>query len=171
MALIRVMIRATDYRKWLRLNTNASDLMKDPFGYDGQPISVYSVASEIDEAKATAAHYLTMVPPRLSLEILSVLRIEPRDLEGLEMVVSETEGATGIVHVDNMHRDLIGNGDAFRNLTERLMDAVRHGEDRLRVVGPIQIKHQIEEFIRLTHTDVSDHARDRCQMLLERSGE
>lgn len=90
--------------------------MKDPFGYDGQPISVYSVVSEIDEAKATAAHYLTMVPPRLSLEILSVLRIEPRDLEGLEMVVDE------------------------------------------------------EEFIRLAHTDVSDHARNRCQMLLDRSG-
>lgn len=170
MALIRVMIRATDYRKWLRLNATPADLMKDPFGYDGQRISVYNVTAGVEEAEAVAAHYLTMVPSRLSLEIVSALRIEAQDLEDVEMVVDKTEGDTGITRVDTAHRDLIGDRDAFEALTQRIHAAIRRGEDRLRVVGPIQIKHQIEAFLGRNSDGVNDRGRDRGRMLLERSG-
>jgi hypothetical protein len=106
MALIRVMVGENDHRKWARENSTAPELMKHIFGTDGLPISVYSVNAGIEEAKAVAAHYLTLA--RQSFKSVSALRIEPQDLAGLEIAVRETPGDTGIAEVDAKHRELMG---------------------------------------------------------------
>jgi hypothetical protein len=94
MALIRVMVGESDHRKWTRENSTAPELMRHIFGTDGLPISVYSVTAGIEEAKAIAAHDLTLA--RQSFKNVSALRIELQDLVSLEIAVRETPGDTGI---------------------------------------------------------------------------
>jgi hypothetical protein len=60
MALIRVLASRSNYRKWLEKNLAPAERMQDAFGFDNKPVSVYSVTVGIDEAKAIAAHYLTL---------------------------------------------------------------------------------------------------------------
>jgi hypothetical protein len=55
--LIRVMSNRNDHTKWLRPEQPVADLMKNPFGYAGEPISVYSIVVGSEEARASAAHY------------------------------------------------------------------------------------------------------------------
>jgi hypothetical protein len=117
MALIRVIVGESDHRKWIREDSTASQLMKHFFGADGSPISVYSVTSGIEETKAVAAHYLTLA--RQYFGIVSALRIELKDLNGLEIVIEATPGDTGIADVDGKHRDLAGDKVKFEAMTRR----------------------------------------------------
>jgi hypothetical protein len=164
MELIRVMVGESDHRKWTRENSTAPELMKHIFGTDDLPISVYSVNAGIEEAKTVAAHYLTLA--RQSFKSVSALRIEPQDLAGLQIAVRETPGDTGIAEVDAKHRELMGDQEVFAGLTQRLHDAIRHGEDRVRMVGEIQLKHQVQEFLTLSGDAVNDRARRYCRKLL-----
>ena len=138
MALIRVMVGESDHRKWMRPNSTALELMRHIFGTDGLRISVYSVTPGIEEARAIAAHYLTLA--RQSFKTVSALRIEPHDLGGLAIMTRETVGDTGISDVDTAHRELVGSNEEVLNLTQRLLDAIRRGEDRVRIVGELQLK-------------------------------
>jgi hypothetical protein len=164
MALIRVMVGASDHRKWFREDWPASRLMAHFFGVDGSPVSVYEVTPGIEETKAVAGHYLTLA--RQHIEIVSALRIEPEDFDGLEMVIEGTPGDTGIGGVDVIHRDLIGDRVKFETMTQRLLDAIRRGEDRVRIVGELQLKHQLQEFLRLGNDGMNDRARRACRKLL-----
>ncbi len=56
MVLIRVMSNRNDHTKWLRPEQSVTDLMKNPFGYAGEPISVYEVVVGSQETRAIAAH-------------------------------------------------------------------------------------------------------------------
>jgi hypothetical protein len=138
--------------------------MRHIFGTDGLSISVYSVTAGIEEAKAIAAHYLTLA--RQSFKNVSALRIELQDLVSLEIAVRETPGDTGIAEIDAKHREVIGGQEGFASLTQRLLDAIRRGEDRVRIVGEIQLKHQVQEFLRLGSDAVTDRARRYCRKLL-----
>jgi hypothetical protein len=164
MALIRVMVGASDHRKWFREDSTAGQLMKHFFGADSSPISVYSVTPGIEETKAVTAHYLTLA--RQYLGIVSALRIEPEDLSGLEIVIEATPGDTGIADVDVKHRDLIGDKVKFEAMTQRLLDVIRRGEDRVRIVGELQLKHQVQEFLTLGNDGMDDRARRACRKLL-----
>jgi hypothetical protein len=174
MALIRVVPRSNLHNSWLTEKLSSpQELMKDPFGYDGMPVSVFNVTIGVEETKAVAAHYLTMFPARPRPQTVWILRIESHDLLGLDIEVRETVGETGIADIDANHRDLIGDKGKFEVLTQRLHDAIRCGEDRLRVVGPIQIMYQIQKFVALTGEAIRDDTKSRCQRLLsdpERSG-
>lgn len=164
MAFIRVMADSADHRKWLRGDWTAGQLMKRFFGVDGSPISVYEVTFGIEETIAVAAHYLTL--NRKDFDPVSALRIEGDDLNGLGIAVDETPGDTGIADIDVKHRDLIGDLIKFETMTQRLSDAIRRGEDRVRVVGELQLKHQVQEFLRLGRDSVNARARRSCRKLL-----
>jgi hypothetical protein len=164
MALIRVMVGESDHRKWMRDNASAPELMRHIFGTDGLPISVYSVTAGIEEARAITAHYLTLA--RQSFKTVSALRIEPQDLDGLAIIIQETAGDTGIVEVDAAHRELIGGNEEVVDLTQRLLNAIRCGEDRVRIVGELQLKHQVQEFLTLGMDVVNNRARRYCRKLL-----
>jgi hypothetical protein len=168
MAMIRVMVGESDHRKWTRESSTAPELMKHIFGTDALPISVYRVNAGIEEAKAVAAHYLTLA--RQSFKSVSALRIELQDLTGLEIAVRETPGDTGIAEIDAKHCELMGGQEGFAGLTQRLLVAIRRGEDRVRIVGEIQLKHQVQEFLTLSDDVVNDRARRYCRKLLGCSG-
>ena len=163
MVLIRVMSNRNDHTKWLGPEQPVADLMKNPFGYAGEPISVYSVVVGSQETRAIAAHYLTL--NRSSYDTVWALRIERQDLDHIGMTIQETPGNTGVSDIDVQHRDLIGGQREFELLTEHLYGRIRHGEDRLRVVGPIQLKHQIQDFLNAESGILSEEARTRCLRL------
>ncbi len=163
MVLIRVMSNRNDHTKWLRPEQPVADLMKNPFGYAGEPISVYRVGVGSEETRAIAAHYLTL--NRSSYDTVWALRIELQDLDHIGMSIQETPGNTGVSDIDAQHRDLIGGQGKFELLTEHLYDRIRHGEDRLRVVGHIQLKHQIQDFLNAESSILSEEARTRCLRL------
>ncbi len=73
LVLIRAMSNRNDHTKWLRPAQPIADLMKNPFGYAGEPISVYRVAVGSEETRAIAAHYLTL--NRSSYDTVWALRI------------------------------------------------------------------------------------------------
>jgi hypothetical protein len=168
MAMIRVMVGESDHRKWTRESSTAPELMRHIFGTDALPISVYRVTAGIEEAKAVAAHYLTLA--RHSFKSVSALRIELQDLRGLEITVRESLGDTGIAEIDAKHCELLGDQEGFAGLTQRLLIAIRHGEDRVRIVGEIQLRHQAQEFLTLSDDAVNDRARRYCRKLLGCSG-
>lgn len=168
MAMIRVMVGESDHRRWTRDNLIASELMRHIFGTDALTISVYRVNAGIEEAKAVAAHYLTLA--RQSFKSVSALRIELQDLTGLEIAVREAPGDTGIAEIDARHCELLGGQEGFAGLTQRLLVAIRRGEDRVRIVGEIQLKHQVQEFLTLSGEAVNDRARRHCRKLLGCSG-
>jgi len=163
MVLIRVMSNRNDHTKWLRPEQPVTDLMRNPFGYAGEPISVYSVVVGSQETRAIAAHYLTL--NRSSYDTVWALRIELQDLEHIGMSIQETPGSTGVSDIDSKHRDLIGNQRMFELLTEHLYDRIRHGEDRLRVVGHTQLQHQIQDFLHAESSVLSEDAHTRCLRL------
>ena len=163
MVLIRVMSNRNDHTKWLRPEQPVTDLMRNPFGYAGEPISVYSVVVGSQETRAIAAHYLTL--NRSSYDTVWALRIELQDLEHIGMSIQETPGSTGVSDIDSKHRDLIGNQRMFELLTEHLYDRIRHGEDRLRVVGHTQLQHQIQDFLHAESGVLSEDAHTRCLRL------
>jgi hypothetical protein len=169
MALIRVMASDSDHRKWLRENANAAELMKHFLGSDGSPISVYRVGVDIEETKAVAAHYLTF-RDRQSIKMVSALRIEPRDYEDMGIPVQGTPGNTGVAAIDAAHRDLIGDQGKFETMTQHLLNVIRRGEDRIRMVWELQLKYQVQEFLMLSSDDVSDRAKMACRKLLGCSG-
>ena len=163
MVLIRVMSNRNDHTKWLRPGQPVADLMKNPFGYAGEPISVYSIVVGSEEARASAAHYLTL--NRSSYDTVWALRIERQDLAHIGIRIQETPGNTGVADIDAQHRDLIGDQEMFELLTGHLYDRIRHGEDRLRVVGHIQLKHQIQDFLNADSGILHEEARTRCLRL------
>src|SRR2546428_8590694 len=163
LVLIRVMSNRNDHTKWLRPDQPIADLMKNPFGYAGEPISVYRVAVGSEETRVIAAHYLTL--NRSSYDTVWALRIELQDLDHIDMRVQATPGSTGVADIDAQHRDIIGDQRQFELLTEYLYDRIRHGEDRLRVVGHIQLKHQIQDFLNAESGILSEDARTRCLRL------
>jgi hypothetical protein len=169
MVLIRVMASESDHRKWLRENSNAAELMKHFFGSDGSPISVYRVTIGIEETKAVAAHYLTLAATRQSVKMVSALRIETKDYEDMGITVQETPGATEVAAIDAVHYDLVGNQITFEAMTQRLLEAIRRGEDRARLVWEVQLKHQLQEFLTLSIDEMSDRARLACRRLLGNS--
>lgn len=163
MVLIRVMSNRNDHTKWLKPEQSVADLMKNPFGYAGEPISVYQVGVGSEETRAVAAHYLTLNRP--SYDTIWALRIELQDLEHIGMSIQATPGNTGVSDIDTRHRDLLGEQGKFALLTEHLYNRIRHGEDRLRVVGHVQLKHQIQDFLNAESGMVSEDARARCLRL------
>ena len=148
---------------WLKPEQPITELMKKPFGHAGEPISVYRVVVESEETRAIAAHYLTL--NRSSYQTVWALRIEQPDLDNIGMTIRETPGDTGVLDVDTKHRDIIGDRETFELLTAHLYDRIRHGEDRLRVVGHSQLKHQIQDFLNAERGIVSEDARVRCLRL------
>ena len=165
MVLIRVMATERGHQKWLALESTILNLMEGPFGYDGRPISVYSTIIGSEETRAIAAHYLTL--SRSTYHTVWALRIEQSDLDNIGMRIRETPGDTGVFDIDTKHRDIIGDRETFELLTAHLYDRIRHGEDRLRVVGPIQLKHQIQDFLNADSGIVSEGASARCRQLLQ----
>lgn len=169
MALVRVVPKHNLHNSWLAEPPRSPhDLMKDPFGYDGQPISisVFEVAPGIEETKAVAAHYLTL--KRNRFEKVWALRIEAHELDTLNIQLNHNTGGTGIADIDDKHCELIGNKQQFEDLTKCLHNAIRIGEDRLKVVGEIQIKYQVEQFMLLKNDRINDVAKNQCQKILSR---
>ena len=66
---------------------------------------------------------------------------------------------------DTKHRDSIGEPRTFELFTAQLYDRMRHGEDRLRVVGHRQLKDQIQDVLNAESGRVRDDARARCLQL------
>jgi len=163
MVFIRVMAETGAHTIWLKPEQTITDLMRKPFGSAGEPISVYRVVVGSEETRAIAAHYLTLNRP--SYQTVWALRIELQDLNNIGMSIRETRGDTGVADIDTRHHDIIGDQGTFELLTTHLYDRIRHGEDRLRVVGHIQLKHQIQDFLNAESGIVSEDARARCRRL------
>ena len=162
---IRVMSEPSAHTIWLKPEQTIPELMKKPFGYASDPISVYRVVVGSEETRAIAAHYLTL--NRNSYQTVWALRIESQDLDHIGMSIRESPGNTGISDIDAKHCDIIGVQREFELLTQHIYDRIRHGEDRLRVVGHIQLKHQIQDFLNAGSGIVSEDARVRCLRLLQ----
>jgi hypothetical protein len=52
-------------------------------------------------------------------------------------MVIETPGATEVAAIDAVHRDLVGDQVTFEAMTQRLLDAIRRGEDRVCLVWEV----------------------------------
>jgi hypothetical protein len=157
------MVETNAHTMWLKSEQTITDLMRKPFGYAGEPISVYRVVVGSEETRAVAAHYLTLNRP--SYQTVWALRIEPQGLDKIGMSIRETPGDTGVADIDRKHRDIIGDQGTFELLTEHLYGRIRHGEDRLRVVGSVQLKYQIQDFLNAESGIVRGDARARCWRL------
>jgi hypothetical protein len=168
MVFIRVMAEISAHNIWLKPEQTITDLMRKPFGFAGEPISVYRVVVGSEETRAIAAHYLTL--NRSSCQTVWALRIELQDLNTIGMSIRETPGDTGVADIDTQHHDLVGDQGMFELLTRHLYDRIRHGEDRLRVVGTIQLVHQIQGFLNAASDIVSEEARARCLRLAHPDG-
>jgi hypothetical protein len=166
MALVRGRPTERGYSLWMEETPSILELMKAPFDLEKGPISVFEVTRGTDEAKALAAYYLALNRP--FIKPIWAIRIESQDLENIGIVVEESPGDTGVKAIDAKHRDLQGNGEAFAALTERIYNALRQGDDRIRLLGKMQITYQLQEFLHLSSDGITDEAKVRAQQALRR---
>jgi hypothetical protein len=152
------------YSLWMEETSSILEMMKGPFGLDGKPVSVFEVTRGVDETKALAAYYLSL--NRNSVKLIWAIRIEPQDLENIGVRVERSDGGTEVAEIDAKHHDLKGDREAFEALTERIHDALRQGDDRIRLLGKMQITYQLREFLKLGPEGISDDGRSHIQRIL-----
>lgn len=160
MVLIRVLIKLSSYKQWFKEDIEPEERIKDTFGFDESPVSVYKVLKGIDETRACAAHYLTY--KRNHITNIYVLRMESNELHDHGITVNKTDGETGVAEIDAKHHDLIGTKRQFEDLAQHLHEAIRHGEDRLRTLESIQIRHQMLQFLHDKNATISKQANKYC---------
>jgi len=116
MAFIRVMCGSgnSDYNKWIMGDQTANQLMHYIIGDEFSP-SVYQVETEIEEARAMAAHYL-LLTARPALTTIFVLRIKHSEITALEIGVEQQEGMTHISDIDARHYNIHGTREKFEAL-------------------------------------------------------
>jgi hypothetical protein len=166
MAFIRVMCGSgnSDYNKWVMGDHTANQLMHYIIGDDFSP-SVYQVETEIEEARAMAAHYL-LLTARPALTTISALRIKHHEITDLQIEIERQEGTTHIRDIDAKHYNLHGTRAKFEALFRTLYEAVRRGEDRVRVLGKSQLTYQLQEFLKLNSDSIDEPTKRRCERLL-----
>ncbi len=140
------------------------------FDLDRPEQSVYQSMSDIEEARAVAAHFLTLTE-RNQFEPRVAIRIYRKELEQCSIglsVVGEVPGTTGYTPVDRMHFDLRGDRDSFQRLAKLIVNDFVAGGDRFRHVGTYQLSRFIQGFLD-EDAHLTQKRKSRCQRLISSS--
>jgi Protein of unknown function (DUF2934) len=150
---------------WFDASADPAVLARKHFDAEDTSQSVFEVAQGGEEARAMTAQYL----PRKqnSIQTLFALRIERGDLTGLPIRVAPELGDTGVSVVDSQHLNLVGEHAVFVSLVERLLFALRRGDDRIRRIEKSQVEYQLRQFLTGGGAELSDQARGLCRRLLK----
>lgn len=121
------------------------DHIRDAFANRAEPISVYQVETDIQEAEVAAALWLG-AGAGLS-DPIHLLRIPVEDAEAIHLQLHETPGGSDVRHVDTMHRDLGGDFLKLTALANRILARSRAGEDMVRTVAGLGLSQRIADFL------------------------
>lgn len=140
------LVRQIDNPKVWREATPESKHISKAFTGCYEPISVFRVQTDRQEAEVAAALWLGTGAGLSDPQHL--LRIPVEDAEAVGLQQKEISGDTDVRHVDAMHRDLIGDPSRFKALADRIVERSRAGEDTVRTadfldsgaVGSISIR-------------------------------
>jgi hypothetical protein len=137
-----LVLKLDNHRPWLRGNSGPDDI-SDVFGKDGaDDISVFEVSAALHEARIAAA--LWSMAGSSAKDPLYLLRM-PIELVGIDVL--QTEGATWIPSVNNLHRDLRATGEAFEHLAHYLLHRVSCGDAIVRGVHGHGLGTRVREFL------------------------
>ena len=164
-AVERVFVRQlskneADWRDGSAKDGDHANLSRITFtGTEAEPVSVYEVASDLEEA--TVATALQVVMRGTASKHAYLLRIRSSRLSEVGVSIDpENRGTTGVGAVDDLHRDLVGSVESFQALTRTLLDAILAGSDSVREVRQTQLHHQSRL---LLNGNVDDKAKRKLE--------
>jgi hypothetical protein len=134
-------VRETEWRDGISTKTDQAGLAKDTFtGAADEGVSVYEVAGDLEEAAVGAVLQLL----RSGTKSAYLLRLSSSRLRQSGIRISDEElGTTGVLLVDQKHRDLLGPPEAYAQLTQLLIEEILHGGDSIREVRTTQQRYQL----------------------------
>ena len=160
-AYVRVLTGAPS--KWFADPPDLEALARVAFDLEDTAHSVYRVWSSAQEALAVAAHSLTF--KRSNIQPAWSLRIHRTDLESLDCGVEQVPGETGVLFADTLHRDLRLPNNGPQEVVKRILGALRDGEDRIRKVDDLPIRHLMSGF--MSEPTTSQEATQACKKALK----
>lgn len=164
--LIRVIDKSGD--EWRRIDGDPEKLAGRDFTKSAEDlVSCFRASSPVEEVTAVAARELAR--GRLSKK-LCVLRFSQNDVEASGLSLQCNEGNTGFALVDREHRDLVGDPTAFVELVERILEAQREGEDRVRMLTKPQLLFRVR-CLAESGVEASDKARKHLRKVLRKEGQ
>jgi hypothetical protein len=125
--------------------TLCEDHFREAFTAGAEPVSVYQVETDIQEAEVAAALSLCAGAHLSNPEHL--LRIPVEDAVALQLELRETPGSTGVLYIDAMHRDLVGDPIKFRALACQIVGRSGAGQDTVRTVAGRGLSQRIANFL------------------------
>jgi hypothetical protein len=129
------------------------------------PVSVFRVGSETEEAEAVAAVFLKTRESPVKRYGIIVTDEDCREA-GITLDLQE-RGDTGILAVDGRHVNLRGETvDQFGLLMAQIVQAMWEGEQRLRFYPAQQIAGQIAVFSKLPDNQIDPSTRQTCRDVL-----
>lgn len=148
---------------WLGHKTSsAEELLKTFTLSDDQPVSVYRVSSDVQEARVAAAlgagRDVSVTTPQ------HLLRIPQSRLPESMKLEDEQRGGTDIPDVDGQHRNLVGSQKAWLDLINSLIEQIRLGADLHRAVCARALGHHWQQIYSATPNDAK---RRRIQRYLD----
>lgn len=139
------LVRRIERPNTWREATLDSARIREAFADGAEPISVYQVETDIQEAEVAAALWLRK---GASLKNpIHLLRIPVEDIEPANLQLAETCGDSDVHHIDKMHRDLIGDLSKFETLANQIVSRSRAGEDIVRTVAGLGLSQRIADFL------------------------
>jgi len=126
-----------------------------------EPVSVYRVASEIEEVETASALFLT-APKTPDKRFGVLVSAEDCKAAGINLDAS-LSGTTGIAAVDGRHADLKGKTvEEFGHLMAHIVQSMWEGEQRIRLYPAQQIVGQIALFSKLSGGDIEPVTKQNC---------
>jgi hypothetical protein len=152
-------------RRWLRRSSTPEELAGTDFLKDGTIVSMYVVASDLEEANVAAALLLRR-QTSLSNPV-ALLRLPRVAAARLGFVAVTTRGNTGVSAVDDMHCNMEAGRDVYVQLATELRAALVQGEDRLRYVEDEALFTQFRRFSQLQSSEISPDALRMAERYLQ----
>lgn len=154
MVYLRVII-GSQPEKWLD-NTSVEQLAREIFREDEDAPSFYNIDLQTHEARATAAHYLTLNRGSVEKSGLYVLRFVKEDLDHLE--VKSDLGRTGVDDIDRSHVQVVIPKEARPKMCASLRDSLQRGQDRIRKFDRSLLRNHVAALARADATGVSSQS-------------
>jgi hypothetical protein len=133
-------------KEWREASGEANKLTEDRFSKDpAQAVSTFIANDTVQEFENISA--LETKRPGQSFGLAVRIKREEIEEMGIRMDSTNT-GTTGVPTVDARHIDLFGEPASFLKLTQHLLDRIKRGEDRLRLVHKTLLKSQWNNFLR-----------------------
>ena len=138
------LVRKIEHPTAWRDGTFDPSAMKEAFADGHDDISVYEVASDIEEADVAAAIWVVRGAPK---DPIHLLRIPVEDMQTVSLQVVHSHGETGLDRIDSAHRDIKGDSERFAALGQKLVARSCDGRDIVRTVSGRGLSQRLADFL------------------------